>query len=179
MRSAFTADSNREATTLSNSCSNNNYLLNPLEHAISLKGLSLLYKQQQRLKHPNFPSNYIPNKKYKDDSANELGNCVLDAITFCGGWATKIYSGGVYDEKLKLFRPSTTKKGTADVHAVFNGLHLSIEIKQNDKQSDEQKEVEYAINAAGGLYKVVHNYKEFADWFFHEVVAKKERGTAL
>jgi hypothetical protein len=176
MRTATLADSvtAREANTLFDSDVNAILILDPFEHAKTLKGLSLLHRQDRHVKYPSFPIDYIPKKVYKDSSANELGNCILEAITFCGGFGSKIYAGGLYDEKLKKYRPSSVRSGFPDLVFCFRGMFIGIEIKQKDSQSTEQLQVQQEIEQAYGLYKVVHNYQEFADWFFITVVNRKE-----
>jgi len=177
MRVATLADSvtAREANTLLfDSDVNTVPIFDPFEHAKTLKGLSLLHQQEQRIKHPNFPVNYFPKRTYKDSSANELGNCILEAISFCGGFGSKVYAGGLYDEKLKKYRPSSVRSGFPDLVFCFRGMFIGIEVKQKDSQSTEQKQVEQEITQAYGLYKVVRTYDDFSKWFFTTVVNRKE-----
>jgi hypothetical protein len=60
----------------------------------------------------------------------------------------------------------STRRGTADIHGIFQGRHISIEIKiGNDKQSDYQvKEMERVRNA-GGFYFVAKNMDSFLEWW--------------
>ena len=116
-------------------------------------------------------------KPYKDNTANELTKSIIDWINFSGGSANRINTQGqVRKEKVQLafgnvreiirFTPSSTRKGTADIHAVMQGRHLSIEIKiGNDKLSDYQVKEQARITNAGGLYYVAKDMQSFVSWF--------------
>lgn len=144
----------------------------------TLKELAKMRVQYLASKNPGFPSNYIPSKNYKDDSANALTSAIIDAITFSGGFATRVNTVGIWDEKLQRYRPSTTRKGMSDVIACVDGLFIAIEVKfGSDRQSDEQKNVEADIVRSGGLYKIVKTYSQFSEWWEAEV--KKRKGTAV
>ena len=75
----------------------------------------------------------VPNAKpYKDGSANSLTRAIIDWITFSGFSATRInVQGQVRKTESGQFKwtPSTTRRGTADIHAIVRGKHISIEVK--------------------------------------------------
>ena len=59
-----------------------------------------------------------------------------------------------------------TRKGTADIHSIFQGRHISIEIKiGNDKQSDQQMKESGRVINAGGVYYVAKNMESFLEWW--------------
>lgn len=128
----------------------------------TLESLVHLRKQQTS----SLPLNYIPKTAYRDDNANDLTKAIIDCIDLSGGWATRISVEGRYIEKLGKRVPSSVKKGTADIHAVYRGRHLSIEVKiGKDRQSDHQVEVEEDIMCAGGLYFIAKDFQSFYNWF--------------
>ena len=114
---------------------------------------------------------------YTDATANGLTNCIIDWINGSGGSANRIntqgqvrkgrveFAGGQHKDFIR-FTPSTTRKGTADIHAVMEGRHLSIEVKIGpDKLSPEQIREQERITRAGGLYFVARDMQSFVEWF--------------
>ena len=119
-----------------------------------------------REKYPSVPDFARPKASYKTTDANGLTKAIVDFIDLSGGWATRISAEGRYIESLGKRIPSSVKKGTADIHAVYKGKHLSIEVKIGaDRQSDEQKSVEKSVNAAGGYYFIAKTFEQFHQWF--------------
>lgn len=132
-----------------------------------LVALKALYQQSR---YPNFPARFAPKAKYDDRTANGLTRCICDFIKFSGGFATRIQSQGQYRSGINgrpgQYTYSTTRKGTADIHAVINGIHLSIEVKVGkDHQSDAQKQMQADIQRAGGHYVIARDFQQFHDWF--------------
>ena len=118
-----------------------------------------------REKYPSVPEYARPKPTYKTSDANGLTKAIIDFIDLSGGWATRISTEGRYIESLGKRIPSSVKKGTADIHAVWKGSHLSIEVKiGKDKQSDEQKEIQTAITKAGGHYYIAKDFESFHAW---------------
>ena len=107
-------------------------------------------------------------KPYKDTTANELTKSIIDFITFSGGSAVRINTQG----QLRKIRGEmkwthgSTRRGTADLHCIFQGRHISIEIKiGNDKQSPDQIKEAERITKAGGLYYVAKDMQSFLEWW--------------
>ena len=118
-----------------------------------------------RAKYPSVPDYARPKTTIKTSDANGLTKAIISFIDLSGGWATRISVEGRYIESLGKRIPSSVKKGTADIHAVYKGRHLSIEVKiGKDRQSDEQKEVQKSIEAAGGLYFIATTFEAFHQW---------------
>lgn len=119
-------------------------------------------------------------KPYSDVTANGLTNCIIDWINGSGGTANRINTQGqVRKERVEFagnqhrefirFTPSTTRRGTADVHGVMRGRHLSIEVKIGaDKQSKEQIREQERITRAGGIYYIAKDMESFVRWFKNE-----------
>lgn len=122
-------------------------------------------QEHGRTKYPSVPDYARPKKTYKTTDANGLTKAIVEFIDLSGGWATRISVEGRYIESLGKRIPSSVKKGTADIHAVYKGRHLSIEVKiGKDRQSDEQKTVQKSIEAAGGIYFIATTFEAFHQW---------------
>jgi hypothetical protein len=118
-----------------------------------------------RLNYPSVPDHARPKPKVKTSDANSLTKAIVQWIDLSGGWATRISTEGRYIESLGKRIPSSVKRGTADIHAVWKGMHLSIEVKiDKDKQSEEQKEIQKDIEKAGGKYFIAKTFDQFYQW---------------
>jgi hypothetical protein len=135
------------------------------KYSPALIELMNLKQENGRTKHPSVPEYARPKPSYKTSDANGLTKAIVDYIDLSGGWATRISTEGRYIESLGKRIPSSVKKGTADIHAVWKGMHLSIEVKiGKDKQSDEQKEIQTAVTKAGGQYYIAKDFDTFHQW---------------
>lgn len=105
---------------------------------------------------------------YNDNTANGLTKAICDYITFNGGSATRINTQGQM-RKIKgemKWTKSSTRKGTADIHAVIAGQHVSIEVKVGkDRVSDEQNNERDKIVNAGGVYLIASSMEQFLHWY--------------
>ena len=123
---------------------------------------------------------YVVRTKYIDTTANGLTKCVIDYINFSGGQAERISNTGRYIDESRIvtdvlgnrkkigtgkYIKGTGTNGTADISATFKGKSIKIEIKMKDKQSEVQKEYQQAIERAGGIYFICHNFDEFLEKF--------------
>ncbi len=82
--------------------------------------LKQLATEDNRKRHPDFPDDYRPAKKYKTSTANGLTKAVVDFLNFSGHWATRVNNQGTWvkDKWSKgggYYRPSTQAKGIADI----------------------------------------------------------------
>lgn len=119
-------------------------------------------------------------KPYSDTKANKLTSAIIDFIDYNGGLANRVSSAGRYiagqtgSAKFGRFTvkqgttgkwvPGSTNKGTADIHAVMQGRHISIEVKIGaDRMSHAQHKEKARIEAAGGLYLVAKNMATFIE----------------
>lgn len=112
----------------------------------------------------------VPNAKpYKDGSANNLTRAIIDWITFSGYSATRINVQGQIkrsDSGIYIWTPSTTRRGTADIHAIVRGKHISIEVKIGpDRMSKFQHEEKLRVENAGGIYFVATDMDSFVKFF--------------
>ena len=129
----------------------------------ALKYLEELRFIKTKEEHPNFP--YPVKKKYKDTGTNELTKAIIDFIDLSGGWATRVSTEGRYIKSKDIRIPSSVKTGTADIHACWKGLHLSIEVKVGkDVQSDAQIQIQSDVTKAGGHYFIAKDFQGFYNW---------------
>ena len=129
----------------------------------ALKYLEELRFIKTKEEHPNFP--YPVKKKYKDTGTNELTKAIIDFIDLSGGWATRVSTEGRYIKSKDIRIPSSVKTGTADIHACWKGLHLSIEVKVGkDVQSDAQIQIQADVTKAGGHYFIAKDFDSFYNW---------------
>ena len=134
----------------------------PQKHALSvLRELKLMELRRQ---YPNVPDYALPRTKYGDKTANELTRVITDYIRLNSGYCTRINTTGQF--RAGKWIKGTTTKGTADLHAIIAGRHVSIEIKiGRDKLSPAQIKQAGIIERAGGLYYVARNFSDFFNWF--------------
>lgn len=97
---------------------------------------------------------------------NDLTTTIIQYLLSRGHYAVRITVTGIYSEREKRWRRSTTERGTADIHSCIRGRHVSIEVKTgDDEQSDEQRKVEEKVVSAGGIYLIVHEFLDFHVWY--------------
>jgi hypothetical protein len=121
-----------------------------------------LYVKHYEKTYPSVASDgLIPKPKFPDTKkANGLTRFVIDMINWSGGYANRISSAGrVVNGK---YIPGTTRKGTADIHAIIKGHHFSIEIKVGrDRMSEWQEAERERVRNAGGNYIIVADPDSF------------------
>jgi hypothetical protein len=111
-------------------------------------------------------------KAWEDSTANGLTRSIIDWITFNGGSATRISCTGQARRinGVMKFTHGTTRRGTADIHAIIKGRHASIEVKiGKDKLSEFQVKEQARIEKAGGLYFVAKDMESFIEWFQNQL----------
>ena len=121
-------------------------------------------------------------KPMSDKTANGLTKCIIDWITFKGGYANRINTQGqARVKKIPRYNiltgkteyrdsvtwtPSTTRIGTPDIDAIIKGKAVKIEVKiGKDKLSEAQKKHLEDIARAGGLYFVARDMDSFVQWY--------------
>jgi hypothetical protein len=110
------------------------------------------------------PAKAIPRTKYKDSSANDLTKCVIDFLRLKGHYCTRVQSQG--QKRGNVMTYGTTQRGTADVHACINKIHVSLEIKfGKDKQSEVQKQVQQEVEQSGGIYLLIRDFEQFYKFY--------------
>jgi len=147
--------------------------MNPLK---TLQELDFEHKREQ---YPNTPLHAIARTRFSDRTANGLTHCIIRWLELHGYWATRITTTGrqlkgptitdVLGRTHQLagkWIPGTTRKGTADIHAVIDGQHASIEVKiGSDKMSEAQHKTKEAIERSGGIYFVATDFESFHHWY--------------
>jgi len=128
-----------------------------------------------RRKYPNVPDHALPVKarKTKQSPANLLTDQVIRYIKSRGGAAYRINTTGNYNNQLGKWIMSGVKKGLPDIIGILHGRFIGIEIKiGRDKQSEDQKQRQKEIEATGGLYLIVRNFKEFENEFVNSLIIR-------
>ena len=114
---------------------------------------------------------------YRDTTSNELTRSIIDFIVFSGGDAQRINTTGMMRNiggKMQWTK-SGGRKGSADISAIFQGRHISIEVKiGRDQLSECQLAEKKRIEGAGGLYVVARNFPEFQYWWNLTFKTQKE-----
>lgn len=105
-------------------------------------------------------------------TANGLTRFIINFLSWTGARATRINTQGQHvTEKYKGrvvsqgFRPSQTRKGTADISCTINGRSVMIEIKINDKPSQYQLDEQVLERAAGGVYEFISTPEQFFELY--------------
>ena len=139
--------------------------------------LKTLEIETLKSKYPSMDERFIPLTDWKDSSANGLTKCIIFWINANGGQAERISNQGQYREGKKIpvgdsfkqlagkWTPGQGTKGTADISATIRGRSVKIEVKQNDKQSEAQKQYQQAIESAGGIYEIFRDFDSFILWY--------------
>jgi hypothetical protein len=154
----------------------------------ALKILSELDYQHKREKFRTVPEHAITRTRFSDKTSAGLTQCILRWLTLHGHYGVRINTMG---RKLKdtvivdvigrsrtlpgKWVPGTTHRGTADIHAVISGKHISIEIKVGrDIVSPHQHKTKDAIEKCGGTYLIIHSLEEFYAWYCANVSKQKQ-----
>lgn len=130
--------------------------------------LQALYLSDNKAKYPNFPEAYIPKRNYSDKTANDLTRTIIDFLKYKGHYAVRINTTGQWKPQLNKFVKGTTANGTADIHAIVKGRHVSIEVKiGKDRQSPDQIKTQRQIEKAGGVYLIAKDFESFYTWYYY------------
>ena len=128
----------------------------------NVKELERLHFAAKRTKYPDNP--YPVKTTFRDDTANNLTKSVIAYIRLQGGFAARINSTGIFDNKLGKYRRSGARKGMSDIVATIGGKSINIEIKiGRDKMRPEQLKVKQEVEAAGGIYIVASSFDNFLE----------------
>lgn len=111
-----------------------------------------------------YPDRYFKPDTPRVATANGLTDFICKFLTWEGHHANRI---NVQGRKIgNKWIKSSTKKGTADIHAIIKGRSVSIEIKVGkDKPSADQLSEQTKIRAAGGIYEFISTPEQFFDLY--------------
>ncbi|GAB6395249.1 MAG: hypothetical protein MdMp024_1572 [Bacteroidales bacterium] len=130
----------------------------------SIKELERIHYADKQAKHPAIKPSYLPKTAFRDDSANALTKCIVAWLQLHGCFAGRVNTTGTYNHKLRKYIHSSARKGMADITAVVNGRHVSIEVKTGrDRPRPEQMRAKQEIEAAGGIYIFVRSFDDFLE----------------
>lgn len=131
----------------------------------AIKILERMEAEHDATKHPTIDKRYLAPRLHSDKTANGLTKAITRYITLRGGMASRINTTGIWDQKLSKYRPTTMKRGLADIWATYQGKSLQIEVKIGaDRQSEDQIKVQQQQEEAGGLYFVAKDFSSFKNW---------------
>lgn len=100
--------------------------------------------------------------RFSDKTANDLTKAIVAWLNSHGAFGARVNTTGVFDAAAQRYRYSGATNGMADVTAIVQGKHVSLEIKHgNDKPRAAQLQVQTQVRAAGGIYEFVHTFEEF------------------
>jgi Holliday junction resolvase len=153
----------------------------------ALRELERLDLEDRLKKYPNAPAHAIAPARFNDRTSNGLTQCILRWLRLKGFYAVRVTTTG---RKLKdtfvvdvigrtrmmagQWIPGTTRTGTADIHAVINGRHCSIEVKvSGDRMSMAQEKTRKDVERAGGSYIIASDFQTFYIWFKNLISEKK------
>jgi hypothetical protein len=152
----------------------------PYRKPSAVKELEALADAEAARRHPSIKPQHLARRLYRDDTANGLTKCVVEFIRLTGGMAERINCTGRYIDRSQTYTdvigrtrtigsgqwlPTSGVKGTADISAVIKGRAVKIEIKMKDRQSEDQKRYQEAVERAGGIYYIARNFTDFKQWF--------------
>jgi hypothetical protein len=144
----------------------------PYRKPESVKELENQYFDYECAKHPNFP--YPVKTKFRDDGANGLTKCVVKWLELHGYFAGRVNTTVTYSQKLKRYIHSGSRNGMADVTAIVNGRHVSIEVKiGRDTLRVAQMRVKDEVEKAGGTYIVARSFENFLEQI-EPIIDKKD-----
>lgn len=131
----------------------------------AIKELQAKELEVKRERYKNVPE-YALSKMNVKQNANGLTQAIINWLTLNNHFATRVSSAGRYLTREKIYIPSTTRKGSADIHAIINGIHVSVEVKiGKDKMSEAQIKMKAEIERAGGCYYVAKDFESFLDFY--------------
>lgn len=107
-----------------------------------------------------YPSHYFKPDIPDCNKSGGLQQAIIKFLTWDGWYANRINSTGrkIGDKWIT----GNTKKGTADLHLIIKGVHISAEIKIGaDKMSQDQHLEKARVEKAGGKYWIVKTFEDF------------------
>lgn len=101
------------------------------------------------------------------ESANGITAAIIRVVNMrlrCVAY--RVNNVGVWDAAKGVHRGGNTEKVLPDIWCCLNGRFVVIEVKAGkDRQSDEQKQRQFEIERAGGVYLLIRSKDEFLKWF--------------
>ncbi|HAQ17768.1 MAG TPA: hypothetical protein DCR40_00880 [Prolixibacteraceae bacterium] len=147
----------------------------------AVKLLEALADEAARKRYPNTPQHYLAPRKFRDDTANALTQCIIQFIRLKGGQSEIINSTGrridtqiTFCDVIGCQRTicgthwinNSGTNGTSDVSATIAGRSVKVEVKIGaDRQSEAQKQYQQSIEQAGGIYIVASSFEKFLTWY--------------
>lgn len=100
---------------------------------------------------------------------NDIQNQILDYLSFQKGvYFYRTNNFPRYDKARKLFfkLPKHTPKGIPDIHAIYKGRYIAIEVKKKGSYlSPDQRIFQKNVEAAGGIYRLARDVTDVQSLF--------------
>jgi len=136
----------------------------PYRKPEAVRELERMANEEARQKHPTCP--HLAPRTFRDDGANNLTKCITTYLRLKGAFVSRLNNGGIYDYRLKKYRPGTNRRGLPDVIATYEGKSIFVEVKHGrDRMSEHQERIRQEQEQSGGLWFTAHNFTEFKIWF--------------
>jgi hypothetical protein len=158
---------------------------NPIRYIKSraVKSLEAMADQAARAKYPDTPAHFLAPRKFRDDAANSLTNCIIQFLQLSGHQSERISNTGRRIDTRTTFKDVTGQSrtiggshwikgtgcnGSSDISSTIAGRSVKIEVKcaaTKDRQSEAQKKYQLSIEQAGGLYVIATTFEGFLTWY--------------
>jgi hypothetical protein len=139
----------------------------PYRKPDAVKALEAMAYANDAAMHPSIKPEHLAPRRYRDDTANGLTQCVVAFAKLQGCFASRLNSTGVYDAKLKKYRFTTQRRGLPDVLITGrDGQSIFCELKVGkDKMSLHQERIRDEQRQAGGIYMTINSFTQFYEWW--------------
>ena len=131
--------------------------------------LKRAYYEWHRKKYPSIPDHARPEPSYKDDTANDLTDRIVDYVKYTGGFAEIIIRMGrkIIKDGKEIWISGRGRNGTADISVILpGGMSARVEVKfGRDRISPDQSIYRDAVTAVGAFHMFAHSFDEFVGWY--------------
>lgn len=127
-------------------------------------------------------------------TTNNITKAIVNFLLSEGHTASRINTGGTYDEAKQRYIPSGSRNGFSDISAGIRGIYnitdfvgietwpfkycqyVAIEIKKGkDEMRDDQVIFLAEVEHAGGIYLEIKTYQQFLDWYSDQTWINKSK----
>lgn len=126
-----------------------------------IKELERLY-HKLKISKSSMPHHTIPYTRFSDKDTKGLTNSIVAYCSIKNIHIERVANiGRMYKGK---WVPGSGMNGTADLHAIYSGRAIKIEVKckyTKDQMRPAQVKYQERVNKAGGIYVVITEFKDF------------------
>jgi len=125
-----------------------------------VKELEAMADAAVQLRYKNIEAKYLAPRKYRDDTANGLTQCIVTYCNLKGYFASRLNNMGVF--RGGKYTRSTARRGLPDVLITKDAKSIFCECKiGRDRMSEHQEKVKAEQQQSGGIYITVRSYSDF------------------